>query len=161
MLDEKNEVDHVEKAYASTTVQGPDTHPEQDWTQEEERVIVKKADWRVFPMLCVVFGLSLLDRSNISAAYIAGLAKDLSLTGQRYNIALLVFFIGMYLKVLVQSQTKSSSKDTAFSNCLPITSSVGLVLASGYHFSSLRGAAASWAWGLSILGRRSLCCVLF
>lgn len=44
-------------------------------------------------MLCVVFGLSLLDRSNISAAYIAGMAKDLKLVvGARYSIALLVFF---------------------------------------------------------------------
>jgi hypothetical protein len=48
-------------------------------------------------MLCVVFGLSLLDRTNISAAYIAGMAVDLELTvGARYSIALLVFFIGQY-----------------------------------------------------------------
>lgn len=48
-------------------------------------------------MLCIVFGLSLLDRTNISAAYIAGLAADLKLTiNNRYNIALLVFFIGAY-----------------------------------------------------------------
>lgn len=46
-------------------------------------------------MLCLVFGLSLLDRTNISAAYIAGLGKDLKLgIENRYNIALLVFFIG-------------------------------------------------------------------
>ena len=45
-------------------------------------------------MLCIVFGLSLLDRSNISAAFIAGMSTDLELTGSRYNIALLVFFIG-------------------------------------------------------------------
>jgi hypothetical protein len=95
VLDEKNDVDHVEKAYDSTATHDRDSHPEQDWTHEEERAIVKKADWRVFPMLCVVFGLSLLDRTNISAAYIAGLAQDLRLTGQRYNIALLVFFIGI------------------------------------------------------------------
>lgn len=45
-------------------------------------------------MLCVVFGLSLLDRTNISAAYIAGLAEDLHLAvGARYNIALLIFFV--------------------------------------------------------------------
>ncbi|SMQ56040.1 unnamed protein product [Zymoseptoria tritici ST99CH_3D7] len=66
----------------------------QDWTPEEERQIVWKVDFHVFPMLCIVFGLSLLDRSNISAAYIAGMAEDLQLTGARYNIALLVFFIG-------------------------------------------------------------------
>ncbi|KAL1605513.1 hypothetical protein SLS59_003315 [Nothophoma quercina] len=94
LADEKQDVDHVEKAYDSPSPIDRDIHPEQDWTQEEERAIVKKADWRVFPMLCIVFGLSLLDRTNISAAYIAGLANDLRLTGQRYNIALLVFFVG-------------------------------------------------------------------
>lgn len=55
----------------------------------------KKLDFRVFPMLCIVFGLSLLDRTNISTAYIAGLAEDLDLdVGSRYSIALLVFFVG-------------------------------------------------------------------
>jgi len=54
-----------------------------------------KIDFRVFPMMCIVFGLSLLDRTNISAAYIAGLAKDIKLAvGSRYSVALLVFFIG-------------------------------------------------------------------
>ena len=49
-------------------------------------------------MLCIVFGLSLLDRTNVSAAYIAGLAEDLDLAvGSRYSIALLVFFIGYAL----------------------------------------------------------------
>lgn len=46
-------------------------------------------------MLCIVFGLSLLDRTNISTAYIAGLSEDLDLAvGSRYSIALLVFFVG-------------------------------------------------------------------
>ncbi|KAK4495208.1 hypothetical protein PRZ48_013537 [Zasmidium cellare] len=66
----------------------------QDWTPEEERKIVWKIDFRVFPMLCIVFGLSLLDRTNISAAFIAGMSTDLELIGSRYNVALLVFFIG-------------------------------------------------------------------
>lgn len=66
----------------------------QDWSPKEERAIVWKIDFRVFPMLCVVFGLSLLDRSNISAAFIANMDEDLSLTGNRYNVALLVFFVG-------------------------------------------------------------------
>jgi hypothetical protein len=49
-------------------------------------------------MLCFVFGLSLLDRTNISAAYIAGLSTDLRLgIENRYNIALLVFFIGEFV----------------------------------------------------------------
>lgn len=58
-------------------------------------VLRKRVDLRIFPMLCLVFALSLLDRTNVSSAYIAGLEEDLGLeTGSRYSIVLLVFFIG-------------------------------------------------------------------
>jgi len=44
-------------------------------------------------MLWVVFGLSLLDRSNIGIAYIAGMGEDLDLSqGARYSVVLLLFF---------------------------------------------------------------------
>lgn len=39
----------------------------------------RRIDWRILPYLSVVFGLSLLDRSNISAAYIAGMGESLDL----------------------------------------------------------------------------------
>lgn len=66
-----------------------------DWTPEEEKKLVRRIDLHIFPMLCFVFALSLLDRTNISSAYIAGLEEDLGLNiGSRYSIALLVFFIG-------------------------------------------------------------------
>ncbi|KAJ4516605.1 hypothetical protein HRR78_006512 [Exophiala dermatitidis] len=76
---------HVEKtddasSVASTTRKdeeaAPEVNPDQDWTPEEEAALV----------------------TNISAAYIAGLAKDVGLSqGPRYSIALLVFFIGYAL----------------------------------------------------------------
>ncbi|KAF2750122.1 MFS general substrate transporter [Sporormia fimetaria CBS 119925] len=82
----------LEKSQASSN--SSQNGVERDWTEEEEREIVKKADRRVFPMLCIVMGLSLLDRTNISSAYIAGLAVDLRLDiGARYSIALLIFFL--------------------------------------------------------------------
>lgn len=40
----------------------------------------RKIDFRIIPFLSVVYGLSLLDRSNISAAYIAGMDEALDLT---------------------------------------------------------------------------------
>lgn len=36
-------------------------------------------DLRLLPMLCVVMGLSLIDRVNISSAYIVGMRDDLDL----------------------------------------------------------------------------------
>lgn len=40
----------------------------------------------------VLYILSFIDRSNIGNAKIAGMNKDLGLTGSQYNIALTVFF---------------------------------------------------------------------
>ncbi|KIW11731.1 hypothetical protein PV08_09003 [Exophiala spinifera] len=81
----------AEKNHASSEL-------ELSWSPEEETGLVKKIDRRVFPMLCIVFALSLLDRVNIGAAYIAGMGKDLGLAvGSRYSVVLLMFFPGYTL----------------------------------------------------------------
>lgn len=49
-------------------------------------------------MLSIVFGLSLVDRTNISAAYVAGLGQDLHLNiGVRYNLSLVIFCLAYAL----------------------------------------------------------------
>ena len=97
---------HIEKALAeSTQFPFPHGHQEQaaettvqDWTADEEKKLVWKIDFRVFPMLCTIYAFSLLDRANVSAAFIAGLDTDVGLAqGSRYSVALLVFFIGYAL----------------------------------------------------------------
>lgn len=55
-----------------------------------EKRLVRRIDLRVLPFLCALYALSLIDRSSISAAKIVGMAVDLELTGNQYNIALLV-----------------------------------------------------------------------
>ncbi|KAJ9626725.1 hypothetical protein H2204_009995 [Knufia peltigerae] len=78
-------------AYHIDITNAPDTIG--DWDEAEERKLIRKIDFRIIPFLSVVYGLSLLDRSNISAAYIAGMDEALDLTvGARYNIALMMFF---------------------------------------------------------------------
>ncbi|KAJ9607881.1 hypothetical protein H2200_007960 [Cladophialophora chaetospira] len=57
-----------------------------------ERKLVRKIDWFVLPWLCVLSALAQIDRVNISSAKVAGMAKALDLTGNRYSVALLVFF---------------------------------------------------------------------
>jgi hypothetical protein len=39
MDDEKRDIDHVEKSY-DVSSSDPDVHPEQDWTDDEEKAIV-------------------------------------------------------------------------------------------------------------------------
>ncbi|KAF1964120.1 hypothetical protein BU23DRAFT_633877 [Bimuria novae-zelandiae CBS 107.79] len=104
---DKSETTHIK--HSSTNSPSSDTeHFRQDWTAEEEYAVKyatlssarilhtdlvrRKADLRIFPMFCIISGLSLLDRTNISGAYITGLERDLKLNvGARYNLALLIF----------------------------------------------------------------------
>jgi hypothetical protein len=43
-------------------------------------------------MLTLLYVLAFLDRGNIGNAKIAGMSKELNLTGTQYNLALTVFF---------------------------------------------------------------------
>ncbi len=55
-----------------------------------ERRLVWKLDFTVLPILFLLFMMCFLDRINISNAKIQGMTADLNLTGNRFNIALLV-----------------------------------------------------------------------
>ncbi|KXT08296.1 hypothetical protein AC579_6684 [Pseudocercospora musae] len=56
-----------------------------------ESRIIRKLDLTLIPMLWFLFIVSFADRSNIGNAKIQGMSHDLSLTGNRYNIAVMVF----------------------------------------------------------------------
>ncbi|PSN72063.1 MFS general substrate transporter [Corynespora cassiicola Philippines] len=58
----------------------------------------RKADWRLVPILGACYAISAIDRINISAARIAGMEVELRFDiGDRYSIALLVFFITYFI----------------------------------------------------------------
>ncbi|CAI6093584.1 unnamed protein product [Clonostachys chloroleuca] len=60
--------------------------------EKEARIALRKADMRILPLLTVLYVFSFMDRSNIGNAKVAGMNKDLNLTGTQYNLALTVFF---------------------------------------------------------------------
>ncbi|PMD15411.1 MFS general substrate transporter, partial [Hyaloscypha hepaticicola] len=53
---------------------------------------VRKIDFRVLPPLAIMFAISIIDRINIGSARVLGMNKELELTGNRYNVCLLLFF---------------------------------------------------------------------
>lgn len=65
-------------------------HAEVD--SHELKKIARKIDYRLLPMLTVLYILSFIDRSNIGNAKVAGMNDELKLTGDQYNMALTVFF---------------------------------------------------------------------
>jgi len=60
---------------------------------EEERKLWRKIDLRLMPILSLMYLFSFLDRGNIGNAKLQGLTDQLQLTGNRYNIALTMYFI--------------------------------------------------------------------
>ncbi|KAF9956526.1 hypothetical protein BGZ72_002697 [Mortierella alpina] len=54
----------------------------------------RKIDWRLLPLLSLMYLCSFLDRVNIGNAKVAGLERDIGLTPDQYSWALSIFFIG-------------------------------------------------------------------
>ncbi|KAL3495814.1 phthalate transporter [Aspergillus germanicus] len=67
--------------------------PAPHYTKEEEKRLVRRIDLNVMPWLCLTYALSLIDRTNIGAARVAGMEADLNLSENRYSIVLMIFFI--------------------------------------------------------------------
>ncbi|KAL1959308.1 hypothetical protein VTO42DRAFT_2495 [Malbranchea cinnamomea] len=62
--------------------------------QPREKQLMRRIDWRLLPILGTLYAIALIDRVNISNARIAGMNEELELyIGDRYSVALLVFFI--------------------------------------------------------------------
>ncbi|KAL7627223.1 hypothetical protein AAE478_003999 [Parahypoxylon ruwenzoriense] len=58
-----------------------------------ERRLLRKIDLHVYPILFITYIMSFLDRINISNARIQGMTEELNLYGNRFNIALFVYFV--------------------------------------------------------------------
>lgn len=91
---QKADSDHIENS--KTNVGDPDRYSEKDIARIKRRI-----DIRLIPSLGLMFGISLMDRTNVSNAAIAGMVQDLDLgVGYRYSLITLCFFITY---VLVQA----------------------------------------------------------
>ncbi|KAG2205801.1 hypothetical protein INT47_003984 [Mucor saturninus] len=75
-------------------IQATDKHDLEDLTLQKKltQTLVKKLDRRLLPLLCILYLLSYIDRSNIGNAKLGGLMEDLNLTSQQYQWALSIFY---------------------------------------------------------------------
>ncbi|KAF8626575.1 hypothetical protein AX15_004798 [Amanita polypyramis BW_CC] len=67
--------------------------PPPQLTPEQERRLWRKIDLRLMPILSLMYLMSFLDRGNIGNAKLEGLVTQLDLTGNKYNIALTMYFM--------------------------------------------------------------------
>lgn len=66
-------------------------------SEAEAQRILKKVDYRLVPLLALLYLVAFIDRSNIGNAKIAGMVKDLKMEkgqgGLKYNTAVTLFFV--------------------------------------------------------------------
>lgn len=55
------------------------------YSQDEIRSVVRKLDWHLMPLCFILYTFSVLDRSNIGNAKLAGMSNDIDLSGNKYN----------------------------------------------------------------------------
>ncbi|KAJ6012784.1 Major facilitator superfamily domain general substrate transporter [Penicillium canescens] len=67
--------------------------PEFEWTEEEEKKIVRKIDARVLTFACLTFFALQLDRGNIGQALSSTFLQDLDMTSNDFNLGQTVFYV--------------------------------------------------------------------
>lgn len=92
MLDEKQQraapdvlVENNGKDDGSTEMKNETAPTDVDFSDVDEKKVLRKMDIRLIPMLSLLYLLAFLDRGNIGNAKIEGLDTDLGLTGPQYN----------------------------------------------------------------------------
>ncbi|RPA87820.1 MFS transporter [Ascobolus immersus RN42] len=59
----------------------------------DKKALLRRIDLHVLPILVVIYLFAFLDRVNIGNASVFGMATELKLVGNQYNVALCIFFI--------------------------------------------------------------------
>lgn len=75
-------------------------------TPEEEKAVIRKLDWRLMPMIFVIYSLSVLDRSNLGNAHVAGLDESVGLRGDQYSTLGTFFYVTCELRFISFSQSQ-------------------------------------------------------
>ena len=84
--------EQVESQNSGTSLDDEKALDSLDYTEAEEKRLIRKIDWLLLPILTVLYLLSFLDRSNIGNAKIEGLVTDIGI--RDYNTLLAIFFVG-------------------------------------------------------------------
>ncbi|KAF2111894.1 permease of the major facilitator superfamily [Lophiotrema nucula] len=64
---------------------------------EIEKKLRKIIDWRIMPLVILVYLMNYIDRNNYAAAKLQGLVEDLNLVGDQYQVGLSILFVGYVL----------------------------------------------------------------
>ncbi|KAJ5550964.1 hypothetical protein N7461_005662 [Penicillium sp. DV-2018c] len=72
--------------------------PVYDIDEAHQKRVIRRVDLRLLPILGIMYSISLIDRTNLGLAFVAGMERDLGLDiGTRYTVIVMVFFVAYIL----------------------------------------------------------------
>jgi hypothetical protein len=92
LSDVEKEVPKVNELERSATEEANDARINR-FSPAEQLKIIRRIDRRLVLTLGFLYCVSLMDRINLGIAVVSGMGVDLILTGSRYSLIVLVFFI--------------------------------------------------------------------
>lgn len=144
-------VEQIENGHASDGSER--SAPPSEFTQEEQRRIIHRIDRRLIITVGIMYCISLMDRTNLSAAAIAGMTKELNLIGFRYvRLVQPVSLFRVLTKTIRALSPSSSSLRMCSSNRRPRLPAKRSVRESSSPASASYGVVYSSEWDLSTIG---------
>ncbi|KAK8228866.1 general substrate transporter [Phyllosticta capitalensis] len=90
----KNQTEHIDHVDSHGSDASQDAVAAFGYSPQEQRKLIHRIDRRLVVTVGVMYCISLMDRTNLSAANIAGMSVELDMVkGYRYSLVTLVFFI--------------------------------------------------------------------
>jgi hypothetical protein len=83
-----------------------------NFPEDKRKLVFRKVDLRLVPMLAVLYLISHIDRANIGNAKIEGMVQDLNMTGIQYNTVLSICEFSQNLEhVILVGRFTSNPRD--------------------------------------------------
>ncbi|KAK7700660.1 hypothetical protein SLS64_010804 [Diaporthe eres] len=92
-MDRNSEKLGVDQIDDNTAYQTDSNILDHEFTPAEQKRIIQRIDRRLVTTVGFMYCVSLMDRTNLGAAVIAGMGTELMLIGDRYSIITLLFFV--------------------------------------------------------------------
>lgn len=101
------EVNHFERTVSNDSIEDGNDARINALSPEEQKKLIWKVDRRLVLTLGCMYCVSLMDRTNLGIAVVAGMGIDLDLIGFRYSTLVLVFFI-TYVRAFIDSLLRNT-----------------------------------------------------
>ncbi|PVI06863.1 MFS general substrate transporter [Periconia macrospinosa] len=102
-----------------------------DLTEEQmdalNKRVVKRLDWRLMPIITLMFLMNYLDRINVSNARLAGLQEDLHMTDTIWNTGISTFYVGYLIGQLPGNMWLAKADPRWFLPTMMLMWSVGTI----------------------------------